>query len=85
MIDSGIGIADEHIPTILRPFGQVGGSLTRNAEGTGLGLPLSKALAEAHGGGIEIVSRLGQGTEVHLRLPAARIRPAAAPDRMATA
>ena len=78
VIDSGIGIADEHIPTVLRPFGQVGDALTRNAEeGTGLGLSLSKALAEAHGGGIEIASRVDQGTEVTLVLPAERVRPAA--------
>lgn len=71
--DSGIGIAEEDIPTALTPFGQVEGSMLRSTQGTGLGLPLSVALAEAHGGGIEIFSDIGEGTRVIVTLPAQRV------------
>ena len=71
--DDGIGIAEKDLPTALMPFGRVDGALTRNTQGTGLGLPLSAALAEEHGGRIEIESRIGQGTTVRLILPAARV------------
>jgi two-component system cell cycle sensor histidine kinase PleC len=83
--DNGIGMAPEDIPTALRQFGQIDSALNRKYEGTGLGLPLTKALIEMHGGSLELVSRLGEGTKATLTLPAWRI--AAAPDshRSATA
>ena len=71
--DTGIGMAAEDIPKALAPFGQVDGSLARDFNGTGLGLPLSKALVEMHGGTLALESALGAGTTVTLRLPAARI------------
>lgn len=71
--DSGIGIAQEDIPHVLEPFGQVDGIMTRNQEGTGLGLSLSRAFAELHGGRLEIDSVLGQGTKIRIRLPAERV------------
>ena len=73
VIDQGIGIAPEDIPTALSPFGQVDTRLSREAEGTGLGLPLSKSLTELHGGTLDLQSRPGAGTTVTVRLPAFRI------------
>ncbi|MBX6320769.1 MAG: PAS domain-containing protein [Rhodospirillaceae bacterium] len=75
--DTGIGIAEKDIPKALEPFGQVDGALNRKQAGTGLGLPLVKQLAELHGGGIEISSKLGVGTTVTVRLPQPRARLAA--------
>ena len=73
--DTGIGMAQEDIPKALSPFGQVDSALNRQYEGTGLGLPLSKTLAELHGGTLDLQSEPGVGTTVTLRLPAARLRP----------
>ncbi len=50
VIDTGIGIALDDIPKALSRFGQVDGDLNRRYEGSGLGLPLTKALVELHGG-----------------------------------
>src|SRR3546814_6507510 len=66
-------MAHEDIPTALRQFGQIDSALNRKYEGTGLGLPLTKALIEMHGGALELESRLGEGTTAILRLPAWRI------------
>ena len=71
--DTGIGIASEHIKLVLEPFGQVTSAFTRNHDGTGLGLPLVKALAELHGAHFDIESRLGRGTTVRLTFPASRV------------
>ena len=71
--DSGIGIDPAHFETVLTPFEQIDGHLTRRFEGTGLGLPLAKALAEAHGGSLTLDSAPGDGTTVTIRLPADRI------------
>jgi signal transduction histidine kinase len=76
--DTGIGIAAEDISKALAPFGQVDSSLSRKHNGTGLGLPLSKALAEAHGGTLVLASQIGKGTEVTVTFPASRLRPALA-------
>jgi signal transduction histidine kinase len=73
--DTGIGIAAEDVPKVLAPFGQVEGSLNRRHEGTGLGLPLSKALAELHGGSLSIDSTPGHGTRVTVVFPATRTCP----------
>ena len=73
VIDTGIGMAAADIPKALEPFGQVDSRLSRKYEGTGLGLPLSKALVERHGGRLEIASEPGAGTTVTVVLPPARI------------
>ncbi|HYH23291.1 MAG TPA: ATP-binding protein [Azospirillum sp.] len=73
VIDTGTGIAAEDIPLILEPFGQVRSAFRRDHAGTGLGLPLSRRLMEAHGGTLEIDSTLGEGTRVTLRFPAERV------------
>ena len=62
--DTGIGIAAEDIPKVLEAFGQVRDDATRTHEGTGIGLSLSKALAELHGGTLEVSSELDKGTTV---------------------
>jgi PAS domain S-box-containing protein len=74
--DTGIGIAPQDIEKALAPFGQVDSSLARKHDGTGLGLPLSKALVEAHGGTFALESEVGKGTRVTLTFPAFRLRPA---------
>jgi PAS domain S-box-containing protein len=72
--DTGIGIAPDDIATALTPFGQVDGKLSRKYEGTGLGLPLTRAMVELHGGTLSIASVLREGTTVTIRLPAVRVR-----------
>ncbi|MCH8197089.1 MAG: hypothetical protein IH904_03305 [Proteobacteria bacterium] len=71
--DTGIGIAPEDIPKALSRFGQVDGDLDRKFEGTGLGLPLTKALVELHGGYLDLQSEVSVGTTVTVRFPAERI------------
>ncbi len=71
--DTGIGIAVEHIPKVLSKFGQVDSPLTRRHEGSGLGLPLTKAIVELHGGALEIESEVDVGTRVTVRFPPERI------------
>ena len=73
--DTGIGIALIDIPKALAPFSQMDSDLNRKYEGTGLGLPLSKALAELHGGSLDLQSEVGVGTTVTVRFPAERIVP----------
>lgn len=70
--DTGIGIAREKIENILKPFQQADGELSRKFEGAGLGLPLSRALVELHGGRLEMESEEGVGTRVVICLPAER-------------
>ncbi|MEK9967795.1 MAG: HAMP domain-containing sensor histidine kinase, partial [Ferrovibrio sp.] len=67
--DTGIGIASEDVPKILEPFVQVGDMKTRGNGGSGLGLPITKALIEMHGGTMAINSRKGAGTVVTIMLP----------------
>ena len=78
--DTGIGIAPDDIPVVMSAFGQADNSVTRHQRGTGLGLPLVKSLAEAHGGMFKLESELGVGTTATVRLPASRVveRPSAA-------
>ena len=78
--DTGIGMAPEDIPKALTPFGQVDNALSRKHEGTGLGLPLAKQLAELHGGTLTIESARDVGTTVTITLPPERmIAPEPAP------
>lgn len=71
--DTGIGIAAEDIPKVLSPFGQVDSSLSREYEGTGLGLHLARTLMEMHDGSLMIESAPGVGTTVSCYFPAERI------------
>jgi signal transduction histidine kinase len=83
VVDNGIGIPRPEIPKAMSAFGQVDSSLARSHEGTGLGLPLVKSLAELHGGEIAIESEIGAGTEVTIHFPPERVvrspRPAPCP------
>jgi signal transduction histidine kinase len=71
--DDGIGIAADHLETVLSPFGQVESAFSRNHHGTGLGLPLAKSMAELHGGTLALESAQGHGTTVTVTLPRARV------------
>jgi two-component system cell cycle sensor histidine kinase PleC len=67
--DSGIGIAEDALARLGRPFEQVESQLTKSHQGSGLGLAISKSLVELHGGSMRIRSKLGKGTLVLVRLP----------------
>ena len=71
--DSGIGMTEQEIVKALTPFGQVENKMTATHNGTGLGLPLAKAMLELHGGELEITSAPGSGTKIVLHFPASRI------------
>ena len=72
--DTGIGIAADDLEMALAPFSQVDSAYCRSHEGTGLGLPISKALAELHGGSLDMESEPGVGTTVTVRFPSERLR-----------
>jgi signal transduction histidine kinase len=71
--DTGVGIPPEQVEKVLEPFEQVADHLTRENEGTGLGLPIVRALIELHGGELVLRSELGVGTTAMLRLPRDRV------------
>jgi signal transduction histidine kinase len=72
--DTGIGMAAEEIPRALEPFGQIDGTLARRYDGTGLGLTITKAFVEMHGGALTLDSEKGRGTTATIRLPGWRCR-----------
>ena len=74
--DHGIGMNEEEQERALQPFGQAQPATTRTYGGTGLGLPITKGLVEAHGGTLTISSRAGHGTTVRVVLPREPKRPA---------
>jgi PAS domain S-box-containing protein len=67
--DTGVGIAHDDLPKLFTRFSQLDMTHTRKAGGTGLGLAITKALVEAHGGGMEVVSEVGRGSSFYVRLP----------------
>lgn len=72
--DQGIGIPNDKIQEALEPFGQVSNAVeTRNVQGTGLGLPLAKAMTELHGGTLILESEVNFGTMVTVEFPASRV------------
>jgi signal transduction histidine kinase len=75
--DEGTGIAEDELPRMFERFGQGRHDITQLHKGTGLGLPIVKGLAEAHGGRVAMESRLGEGTCVRVWLPAERLTGAA--------
>ena len=72
MRDTGIGIAPEDHGKVFEEFKQVGTDYAKKAEGTGLGLTLTKRLVELHGGQIRLQSELGKGSTFTFNLPIER-------------
>jgi signal transduction histidine kinase len=77
--DTGVGIPREQLEKVFEPFEQVEDHLTRQNEGTGLGLPIAKALLELHGGKLVLRSEIDKGTTAELHLPGYRIGASEAP------
>ncbi len=71
--DDGVGIPKKDLVRILQPFEQSASALSRDHEGSGLGLPLSKRLMELHDGRLTIESEIKKGTTVHLTFPSSRL------------
>ncbi len=67
--DTGIGIPAEHIPRLFERFYRVDRQRSRTESSTGLGLPIVKQVAEAHGGSVRVESRLGAGSTFVVVLP----------------
>ncbi len=67
--DNGIGMTPEQLDYALQPFAQIDSNYSRRQEGTGLGLPLTKALIELHGGRLFLSSTPGVGTMAAFTLP----------------
>ena len=74
VIDSGVGIAKEHLSRLTERFYRVDGSRSRDTGGTGLGLSIVKHVIQRHGGELEIRSEIGKGSSFKLVFPALRIR-----------
>jgi two-component system cell cycle sensor histidine kinase PleC len=70
--DTGIGIPQEALARLGRPFEQVESQLTKSHQGSGLGLAIARSLTDLHHGTMRIRSALGRGTVVLLRLPSDR-------------
>ena len=75
--DTGIGITEDSMAQLFRPFSQIDSGLARKFEGTGLGLAMVKLLAELHGGSVAVESAAGQGSRFSVWLP---FRPAVEDD-----
>ena len=71
--DNGIGIEEEHLKLIFDRFKQVDKSLSRNAEGTGIGLNLVKSIIELHDGRIYVESEFGKGSKFTVILPSKKV------------
>ncbi|WP_103669014.1 ATP-binding protein [Pseudanabaena sp. BC1403] len=69
VIDTGIGIAPEHLDKLFQRFVQIDSSLNRKYEGTGLGLALVQRIVELHGGTVEVSSEFGRGSQFTVALP----------------
>lgn len=72
VVDTGAGIAEADLARVMMPFGRGEGAGQGHYGGAGLGLPISRALIEQHGGSLALDSTLGVGTRVSIRLPAGR-------------
>ena len=72
VVDTGIGIPQQHLPRIFERFYRVDRHRSRDVGGTGLGLSIVKHLIQAIGGSISVTSRLNEGSTFSVRLPLAR-------------
>lgn len=70
--DTGIGISEDSLDDIFKPFVQLESSLSRTFEGTGLGLTLVKRYVDMHGGNISVESNIGKGSSFRVELPVNR-------------
>ncbi|MDF1719558.1 MAG: ATP-binding protein [Minwuia sp.] len=68
--DTGIGLTPEQLDKVFEPFEQADGTLTREREGTGLGLTITRRIVQMMGGDISAVSTLGEGSTFTLSVPA---------------
>lgn len=75
VVDTGVGMPKDKIPQALEPFGQIHETAHAVGEvtGTGLGLPLAKAMVELHGGQLFLDSDIGKGTTVTITFPSRRV------------
>ncbi len=74
--DYGVGIPKDRIEEAMQPFGQIHDPTHSNSQqGTGLGLPLTKAMVELHGGRLELESDTGAGAKITIIFPRGRVRP----------
>ncbi len=73
VLDTGIGMQEADLPVAVAPFGQIETSPHGGDQGTGLGLPLTRKLLEAHGGRLEVLSSAGQGTIMVAHFPSERV------------
>jgi signal transduction histidine kinase len=71
--DNGIGIAEKDLGRVLEAFEQADSSLSRKQQGTGLGLPLVRAMMELHGGRLDLASTVGVGTQATIVFPPDRL------------
>jgi two-component system sensor histidine kinase BaeS len=78
VIDTGEGIAPEHLAHVFDRFYRADASRSRNTGGSGLGLAISQQLVSAHGGTIDVASEVGKGTTLTVRLPCLDRSPATA-------
>jgi signal transduction histidine kinase len=67
--DTGIGIAEEHLPALFSDFVQLDTRIQTRLRGTGLGLSLAKKFAELLGGGVTVQSALGKGSRFAVLIP----------------
>jgi two-component system cell cycle sensor histidine kinase PleC len=79
IVDSGPGIPEDEIPTVLSSFGRGSLAIKTAEQGTGLGLPIVKGLVDLHGGKFALRSKLREGTECIVTFPAERVMEALAP------
>jgi signal transduction histidine kinase len=71
--DNGIGLEKKDLDTIFDRFSQVDKSLSRNSEGTGIGLSLVKSIVELHGGSIHVESEVGKGSKFIVMIPSKNV------------